>query len=1071
MGSEIAMQNDEVDSIEQAVVEARRLMRDGDCDAANRLLRPWIDALPQDARILAMHAEILEMQKDWTNAARLRRAILQENPEDVADCCLLAHTLRNARCFDESDEILKPLLMRSPNCEPVLAAYAWNAHDRSDLPEAALRWRKLLARVPENVSANCCFIAALTHDHRFEEAETAGSGLTKKYPNNIEVLSVVAWISHIRGDWAEAVNRWRRVTQAGPERADAFACLGTALQVVGRPEDAEIAFGRATALAPANLLFQINYAAIAYDRGDRDEAEARWTALRAANEHDPTAIGTIGFHYNRTLLRIIDSDNNASDPPAFRSMSGRRELFTAFESLGDNCEFGDIQRRFGAEPLGLLRFVQIGPADLIAALEQRFEGVGEPASVRLSVSEHGEYVIHDSAYSMEMHSFVDRKEISEERFYQRALRRVVFLKDKMIADLSEGRKIFVYKSRIGLTPLEISKLWRAIRSYGKSGHLLCVRLADEAHSSGMVETPEEGLIVAYICRFGFAKGFSDVAVDEWVAICERAYAISTAWKSNSAGSPVEAPPVPNQTSDSSRSPQICGAAVLVRDVAVRRRFLVVVRSGGRSLVGRWFSGSLPRTWDLMLSHYEKSLCPGGACAEIVSEGGMSKFAAVRDIDRAHPDLFVAYDAILFLDDDILIEHAEIDVLFSTFADNDMLLAQPSLTSDSFLSWPITARDHSSLVRFTDFVEIMMPLMSRGAFIVCADTFCESISGWGLDYVWPKLLGYPFGKIGIIDAVAARHTQEIDVKGGRFYKYLASLGINPINEANSLMTKHGLEWESVRKPQVLGRVPNKPAGSHVVLPRRLRYEMGDISSPPVHRGIPYLEVLGLIAKALEPTSYFEIGTEHGPSLEIFRCDALCVDPKFKIDRPIFHSRQRTAFYQMTSDEFFSNYNLKEFFPGGPDVCFLDGLHRFEFLLRDFINTERQCHSRSLILLHDCVPSNSRMAERVFIHDEAEDFSTRGAWAGDAWRILPILRTYRPDLRICILDCPPTGIVAVSNLDPQSEILLRSYYEAVDAAFGHALDDAALDNLWHMFPMVSTHELAEHIEDLTALFGIK
>ena len=33
-----------------------------------------------------------------------------------------------------------------------------------------------------------------------------------------------------------------------------------------------------------------------------------------------------------------------------------RDLVLQFESIGDNCELGLVQRRAGSEPLGLLRF-------------------------------------------------------------------------------------------------------------------------------------------------------------------------------------------------------------------------------------------------------------------------------------------------------------------------------------------------------------------------------------------------------------------------------------------------------------------------------------------------------------------------------------------------------------------------------------------------------------------------------------------------------------------------------------------------------------------------------------------
>jgi len=55
----------------------------------------------------------------------------------------------------------------------------------------------------------------------------------------------------------------------------------------------------------------------------------------------------------------------------------------AFQSLGDNCEFGLVQRRGGAEPLELLRFagiflpIEIRLEKLAAALERKFDGLGE----------------------------------------------------------------------------------------------------------------------------------------------------------------------------------------------------------------------------------------------------------------------------------------------------------------------------------------------------------------------------------------------------------------------------------------------------------------------------------------------------------------------------------------------------------------------------------------------------------------------------------------------------------------------------------------------------------------------
>jgi hypothetical protein len=110
-----------------------------------------------------------------------------------------------------------------------------------------------------------------------------------------------------------------------------------------------------------------------------------------------------------------------------------------------------------------------------------------------------------------------------------------------------------------------------------------------------------------------------------------------------------------------------------------------------------------------------------------------------------------------------------------------------------------------------------------------------------------------------------------------------------------------------------------------------------------------------------------------------------------------------------------------------MAFLDGLHLFEFLLRDFMNTERVCDRNSLILLDDCLPITIEMAERDYRPAERRDKETAVWWTGDVWKLLPILREYRPDLRIVPVDVNPTGSIVVSNLDPESTRLSECYPE--------------------------------------------
>jgi hypothetical protein len=244
-----------------------------------------------------------------------------------------------------------------------------------------------------------------------------------------------------------------------------------------------------------------------------------------------------------------------------------------------------------------------------------------------------------------------------------------------------------------------------------------------------------------------------------------------------------------------------------------------------------------------------------------------------------------------------------------------------------------------------------------------------------------------------------------------------------------------------------------------------------AEPFVHSGINYVQFFQLLASRLQPSSYFEIGTNEGRSLAAFPCDALCVDPEFKIAASPLKQRRRSFFLQMTSDDFFAQHRVRDFFPDGPDICFIDGMHRSEFVLRDFINTETACRTNSLIFLHDCLPLNERMALRVVRNDAAEDPATREWWTGDVWRILTIFKQFRPDLRVLYLDCKPTGLVGVSNLDPGSRVLRSSYHQAVDQAMSLSLGSFGLKQLWNLYPTLDTAKLTQHPEDVTALFNIR
>lgn len=187
------------------------------------------------------------------------------------------------------------------------------------------------------------------------------------------------------------------------------------------------------------------------------------------------------------------------------------------------------------------------------------------------------------------------------------------------------------------------------------------------------------------------------------------------------------------------------------------------------------------------------------------------------------------------------------------------------------------------------------------------------------------------------------------------------------------------------------------------------------------GESYLDVLARIHRHLQPRTYVEIGVQRGDSLELVLpgTRVIGIDPK-----PIlaYEPPPNVRIFAETSDDFFARHDVRAELGGLPvDLGFIDGMHRFEYALRDFMNLERWCTPQSTIVFDDCFPHDRRTALR-------EQLAT--FWSGDVWKVLVLLKKYRPDLRIHTVAAPRTGLCIVRNLDPGSRFIADNLPHLVD-----------------------------------------
>jgi hypothetical protein len=182
-------------------------------------------------------------------------------------------------------------------------------------------------------------------------------------------------------------------------------------------------------------------------------------------------------------------------------------------------------------------------------------------------------------------------------------------------------------------------------------------------------------------------------------------------------------------------------------------------------------------------------------------------------------------------------------------------------------------------------------------------------------------------------------------------------------------------------------------------------------------------------------YLEIGVRSGRVF--FRVQStfkIAVDPEFqftgarKLERTLTNPYNLfNRYFAKTSDDFFAQDAARVFGSEGVQLALVDGMHEFDFALRDVENTLRYLTRDGVILMHDCNPQ-SASAACSYREWTSRGAKAEGEWNGDVWKTVLMLRTRR-DLDVCVLDCDQ-GLGVVRRGKPEAPLdLTRAQIESL------------------------------------------
>lgn len=215
--------------------------------------------------------------------------------------------------------------------------------------------------------------------------------------------------------------------------------------------------------------------------------------------------------------------------------------------------------------------------------------------------------------------------------------------------------------------------------------------------------------------------------------------------------------------------------------------LAIVRSGDKSLHGTWATPD--RDFDVAVSYFGKDDARAFPEADLVHRYKGGKWDGLHDFFMQNPQVLDQYDYFWLPDDDVEASAASVNQFIRIAIEQGLQVCQPTLTWQSDYSHLITVHHPNFLLRYTNFVEIMVPLLTRDLMKRTLRRMENSMSGFGFDFIWPSWTDDPRRNVAIVDAVQMHHARKR--ADGELIKTIAKAGTSNTAELRKEMAANGL----------------------------------------------------------------------------------------------------------------------------------------------------------------------------------------------------------------------------------------------------------------------------------------
>ncbi|WP_048693455.1 DUF707 domain-containing protein [Catenovulum maritimum] len=193
------------------------------------------------------------------------------------------------------------------------------------------------------------------------------------------------------------------------------------------------------------------------------------------------------------------------------------------------------------------------------------------------------------------------------------------------------------------------------------------------------------------------------------------------------------------------------------------KFLVFTSAGRSANVKQWANGA---QFDLFVVDYCNGDSNTKQFANYYLERKGGKFQNIHFCYTQDPDVFSAYDAIMVMDDDILLPADKINELFEFLMKEELSIIQPAFSARGKISHKITKVNPNYQYRLTNFVEVTCPIFKTSELTSFLEFFDPVANGGGVDWWFCYHAESRTNKpcIAVVDSIVCLNPHDVH-KGG------------------------------------------------------------------------------------------------------------------------------------------------------------------------------------------------------------------------------------------------------------------------------------------------------------------